>query len=446
MDICHTANAESECRHQYPRWGVTKATSILLSALVAAGAAFGTASAQVIDMPADAVGSSDAPSETVEESTGLWGMEEERRAIERRTVIGGYGEVHYNTVIPEGGDAESTIDVHRLVVFLSQRFTDRLSFYGELEVEHTFVSSGGPGEVAVEQAFIDYNVAGDALGIRAGVVLVPMGFINTWHEPPTFNGVERPMVDNRIIPTTWREGGIGIFGEPVEGLSYELYAISGLDPLGFSAGSGLRGGRQHVAKAVTTGVAVTGRLEYEPTLGVSVGLAGYFGNSGPNAGDTYRDEGDSTPDIQPFKLRVPVAGVALDARLRRSGIEARGLLAYFSIGNTDDLRDTLNAAGESIGPDIGSSLFGAYLELGYDVFHTTEIDHELVPFVRYEFYDTAFTSSDAYEGGERGSSDYVFGLSWRPIRQVVFKSNVTLRRPNEGANETLIDLGVGWMF
>ena len=420
--------------------------TLACSALVAATLLALPTSAQVVDLPPDATNRDRSEPSDESPPEGVWGMEEERRSVERRTVVGGYGEVHYNTVIAEGSDAESTIDVHRLVVFLSQRFTDQLSFYGELEVEHAFVSSGGPGEVGVEQAFVDYNVAADVLGIRAGVVLVPMGFINHWHEPPMFNGVERPRVDNRIIPTTWREGGIGIFGEPVEGLSYELYAISGLDPLGFSAGGGIRGGRQHVAKAVTTGVAVTGRVQYEPTLGVSVGIAGYFGNSGPNAGDTYRDEGDGAPDIQPFKLRVPVAGVALDARLRRSGVEARGLLAYFSIGNTDELRNTLNAAGESIGPDVGSSLFGAYLELGYNVFHNTCVDHELVPFVRYEFYDTAFTSDDDYAGGERGTSDYVFGLTWRPIRQVAFKTNVTLRRPNEGTNSTLIDAGVGWMF
>ena len=54
-----------------------------------------------------------------------------------------------------------------------------------------------------------------------------MGFINEIHEPPFYHGVIRPEVEQRIIPTTWREGGVGIFGTLAPGLDYRCYVLNG---------------------------------------------------------------------------------------------------------------------------------------------------------------------------------------------------------------------------
>ncbi len=102
--------------------------------------------------------------------------------------------------------------------------------------------------------------ASTALYLRAGVILVPMGIINQWHEPPIFNGVERPQVGRVIIPTTWREGGVGIWGQPTDSIRYELYVMGGLDASGFSGATGLRGGRLKVTQAELNGPAFTGRV------------------------------------------------------------------------------------------------------------------------------------------------------------------------------------------
>jgi hypothetical protein len=103
------------------------------------------------------------------------------------------------------------------------------------------------GEVSLEQAYLDYRL-GDRLTLRTGLVLVPVGIINETHEPPTFNGVDRPGFDNDVIPTTWREIGLGAVG-PVPGgggggggLAYRVYLVNGLLAQGFSAGEGLREG------------------------------------------------------------------------------------------------------------------------------------------------------------------------------------------------------------
>ncbi len=380
----------------------------------------------------------------------LRGLQEERFRRAATTSIGGYGELHINHARPDEGDATTGLDMHRLVLFIAHNFNKDFRFYTELEVEHAFVGDGKPGELGLEQGFVDWKVYGDKLGIRAGIVLVPMGIVNQWHEPPIFHGVERPMVDKVIIPSTWREGGVGIFGKPMDGLRYELYVVGGLNPLKFSAGSGLRGGRQQVAKARMDSLALTGRLEYEPMLGMVAGVSGYYSDAGANARSVHKVTGNDdkgNPVVEKTTLDLPVMGASADVRVRHKGIEARAVGAFFSVGNTDELRKLSDADGKAVGPDMGSQLLGAYAEVGYDVLRLMDADdHQLVPFARYERYDTTFATEKDSKAGKRGVTDIAFGLSYRPVLQVVFKANTILRTPDEGKNSLLVDLGFGWMF
>lgn len=190
----------------------------------------------------------------------LRGMQEAR--LSRKTSVGGYGELHLNLFKNDDDPARAVLDLHRLVLFIAHNFNDRLRFYTELELEHALVATAGgvaiPGSFGVEQAFIDWRIltgTSEALYFRGGAILVPMGIINQWHEPPIFHGVERPLVDRVIIPTTWREGGVGVWGEPIEGLRYEFYVMSGLDASGFTGANGLRGGRlPHPSHAQRSGL------------------------------------------------------------------------------------------------------------------------------------------------------------------------------------------------
>src|SRR2546427_829540 len=139
-------------------------------------------------------------------------------AAQERTTVGGYGEVHYTN--PTGPKTPAVVNLARFVVYLAHSFDDRLAFRSELEVEDAKVEGGKPGgEVGLEQAYLDYRLA-DWITLRTGLVLAPLGIINETHEPPTFNGVERPGFDHDGIPTTWREigdaaVGTGTFGAPV---------------------------------------------------------------------------------------------------------------------------------------------------------------------------------------------------------------------------------------
>src|SRR5947208_3035664 len=131
-------------------------------------------------------------------------------AAQEHTTVGGYGEVHYTN--PTGPKTPPVVNLARFVVYLAHSFDDRLAFRSELEVEDANIEGGqAGGEVALEQAYLDYRL-GDWITLRTGLVLPPVGIINETHEPPTFNGVERPGFDHDVIPTTWREIGLGAVG------------------------------------------------------------------------------------------------------------------------------------------------------------------------------------------------------------------------------------------
>ena len=159
----------------------------------------------------------------------------------QETTVGGYGELHYND--PEGS-ASGVLDFHRFVLYLGHSFNSWITFQSELELEHTFISPGeSSGELSLEQAFLEFQ-PWERYGFKAGIIPVPVGIINQYHEPPTFNGVERPSYEKYILPSTWSEPGIGIYGRPVDGVSFQLYTLTSLNAAGFSRDEGIREGRQ----------------------------------------------------------------------------------------------------------------------------------------------------------------------------------------------------------
>lgn len=374
----------------------------------------------------------------------LYGLKQQRMARADSTSLGGYAELHYALEHVVGpGESAANIDLHRLVVFVAHRFNESLRFYTEIEVEHAIAGPGHSGGVDLEQAYLDWLLSGEALGLRVGMMVVPFGIINEWHEPPIFHGVERPSVDRVIIPTTWREGGIGVFGEPVEGLRYQLYLMSGLDPAGFSAADGLRGGRQAVSQARADGPALAGRVEVEPLLGLVAGLSGYAGLAGPN-GELFDAAGEA------LELDVPVIGGGADVRGRFAGLEARALVALFGVGDTEALRGAFDADGKALELDPASLLWGGYGEVAYDVLHPLRLSHALLPFVRVERYDTLASVQGRPESdGDQayGVTELVLGLTYKPLTQIAFKADFVWANPDGlTANQGRFDLGLGLMY
>ena len=362
-----------------------------------------------------------------------------------RTHLGGYAELHYGLGWQDDFAARTAeLDLHRLVLFVGHDYDERLRFFSEIEIEHT-------NEVGIEQAYVDYALfvgdVGDRLALRAGIVLVPLGIVNQWHEPTVFHGVERPTVDRRILPTTWREGGVGVAGR-LGGLRVQLYFVGGLDAGGFSAGNALRGGRQAVAEAKARGLAVTGRVEWEPTLGAVGGAAGYAGLAGPNA-TLYGPSPAPGQDGRRRNLDVPVAVGALDARWIRGALETRAALAWGVIGQSAEL-STAFLAPDSTSPvgAVGAAFLGLYGEVAYDVLAHTGSTHRVFAFARVEYYDTmAGVAPGVTDDPTRASTDVIAGISFRPHASVVFKSDFAWRAPGGSAPaQKTFGLGVGLTY
>jgi len=210
---------------------------------------------------------------------------------EQGVSIGGYGEALLEIFDDEREDGlpaakTDRFDFLRAVFYFGYKFSDSWVFNSEIEYEHASTSEGG--SVAVEFAYLDYLYRKE-LNFRGGLVLLPMGWLNELHEPTVYLGAVRPQTERRIIPTTWRENGIGAYGA-LGDFNYRTFVVNGLDASGFSAG-GLRGGRQKGSKAKAEEFAWVGRLDFTAVPGLTAGLAGYLGDSGQD----LEDAGGSIP-------------------------------------------------------------------------------------------------------------------------------------------------------
>jgi hypothetical protein len=329
------------------------------------------------------------------------------------TMIGGYGELEYTDVEGPGG---RSFDFHRMVLFIGHQFTEDISFYSEIEYEHSNV-------LEMEQAYIEYDIA-DSISMRAGLVLVPVGLTNIYHEPSLYHGAVRPLTDKYIIPTTWREACAGLIYTLSDYLTIEAYALSPLNAANFGASSGIRGGRQHVSKALGNDIAFAMRASSQPILGLNLGLSGYMG---------WADNGQFGADVQ-------VSIAEFDATYRNHGIEARAQVASVHISETEVLSEALDET-------IGSQGLGWYVEGAYNILDFMNTQQAILPFVRYEQFNTHASVEGELEADPNlDRTDMVFGMTYRPIPQVSFKFDYTLSDSAGDDTPDKWDLGIGWMF
>jgi len=349
--------------------------------------------------------------------------------IKKGVTVGGYGEITYNQ--PEGKNGE--LDVQRLVLLFGYKFDDRTQFITEVEFEHV-------QEVFVEQAFLNYRL-NDNINLRGGLMLIPMGIINEYHEPTTFNGVERPSIDGAIVPTTWREIGIGVSGKiDNASLRYQAYIFNGFKSAesdgdggvnGLLGGSkGLRGGRQKGIQSTVNSPTFSAKLDHYGIPGLRLGLSGYFGRTQATDNVDNIDGAD-----------VGIAMIGLDARYTNKRFTARGQFINADISDTQSYNELTEK-------DLGSTLQGWYLEAAYNLL-SQEKKQQLFVFTRYEDYDT----HNAVDGNLTKNLSYdkdelTFGLSYKLTQGAVVKTDYQIKNnavPNNKASNQL-NVGIGVWF
>jgi hypothetical protein len=335
---------------------------------------------------------------------------------------------HFNK--PDGEDG--IVDFHRFVLLMSHSFSPKLRFVGELELEHAFVEGlEESGELELEQAYLDFLLA-PSFNVRAGMVLVPIGIINERHEPPVYNGVERPFVDTVIIPSTWFEAGAGVHGAFAGGrLRYRAYVLAPLNALEFSADEGIRGGKQKGSEADVRNVAFAGRLEYLGLRGLTLGASVWSGES----------------SFAAPRLDTTVRIGEVDARYRRDRLELRAQFANVAISDAARLNDALGRL-TGVSPNIARGLRGFYTEAAYRLWNAGA-PRDLVGFVRYENFDTQHRMPDGFLPLKEFDRDaVVIGATYYPDPDVAVKADYVWLRNQSGLIPTrrTINVGLGWWF
>jgi len=347
--------------------------------------------------------------------------------------LGGYGEALYQNFArkDQGGSPsrqDDQVTLLRAVFYLGYKFDDHFLLNTELEYANAVVASDKKGEAEVEFAYLDYRHS-RPFNARAGLVLIPMGLVNPLHEPTSFLGAQRPDVEGRIIPSTWRELGFGVYGEagPV---SYHAYLVNGLNAEGYRA-AGIREGRQEGSQALARNWAFTARLDYTGTAGLAAGASVFSGRAG---------QGRVTPSGRPIGASTTVWDAHADWRWR--GLWLRGLYAGSRVADAALVNEHNGLAGNE---SVGSRQEGWYLQAAFDVLSLRAGSRSsLFPFLRYEKYDTQAEVPVGYErNSENDASVLTVGLGFKPIEQLIVKTDWQRRRnaARTGVNQWNVALG-----
>jgi hypothetical protein len=272
---------------------------------------------------------------------------------ERGLSIGGYGEFNYANYKDAGED--DITDFYRFVLYFGYKFNDWIIMNSEIEFEH---ATDDNGTVSVEFAYLDF-MFNEAVNARAGLMLVPVGFINEMHEPPFYHGNMRPTVERQLIPSTWQANGVGLFGQPFAGLSYRSYLVTSLLGSEFSE-SNLRSGRQKGSKEKSNDWSWVTRIDYTPIPGLSLGGSAYLGNQGQDVALTDADDGSAlgSPDAKMEMFEGHI-------QWKSKGLELRALGISVDLDDADILSRAKYK--DDTGKSVAEKMTGWYLEAAYDV-------------------------------------------------------------------------------
>ena len=379
--------------------------------------------------------------------------------IRKNVNVTGYGETHFNLPTDE---RDHTFDAHRFVIGVNARFTDWIFLNAEIDYEHA------AQQLEFEMGYLDF-LLDPKVNARVGTVLVPVGFLNEFHEPVLFWTVERPVFHNRIIPTSWNGTGggfFGTFGNFLGGMNYRLYAVNSLQsirPAGFSDGSGtgfggnsgrfrassgIRSGRLQPNSLIAEDIAITGRVEFSRLFpGFQLAASFYTGDTTHNE----IEEGGRTTILE------------ADIKYRYKWFDMNASFANVHINNAAELNSfaiTQNAIAplNTAFPDVANNRFIASNILGWNVqfgIHWPQLlgrstSHDVITHFMYEFIDTQneMPSGFAPQNGSRGETDvYTAGVTWFPSTpNVALKADYTHQTFNDGTSNNQVNFGLAYMF
>jgi hypothetical protein len=363
----------------------------------------------------------------------------------------GYGEIYYDRPVhtPELTEA----DLARAVFGIGYRFDDRTLFNSEFEVEHAVSSASDRGEFEVEQLYVDHQLTSWA-GVKGGLLLMPFGLLNEHHEPTQFYGVKRNYVEKLIIPTTWREGGVGLHGDTPIGLTWDAGVTTGINlrdwnftpaapfyrtSLDLEAAdiAPMQATHQELEFANAQHLAEYASLNYSGVPGLLVGTAVFSGKAAVPAG---------LPEVRATLWEI-------HGRWTAGGADLAAVYARGSFSDTAPF----NLANLGASNPLPAAFLGYYLQGAYTVWE--QGSYRLNPFIRWEHYDMGAS----YQGIPPGYTTVPPGLAadgkpwplphdrvWTIGANFYVTAHLVLKadyqRFDVNADLSAIDLGLGVSF
>lgn len=342
--------------------------------------------------------------------------------------IGGYGELYYskyNDSVGSGNTKDAYGDTYRFIPYIGYKFSDTIILNSEIEFEHG-------NEVAIEQLYVDF-VLDPLATIRVGHQLVPMGYVNLYHEPTLFNTVQRPDVEKQLIPSTWHELGLSVYGK-TDSLEFQVGVFTALDMNHPTTGTPVSD-KDWIRKARVgnesdkgmDNMAIVARLDYNGINGLQVGASAYTGKAGNAKVSGKSEEGQMTM-------------VDIHATYQNEGFKARALYTQSHLSDADSYKT-----------DMPESARGGYLNLEYNILPLFTASSDRLPlFFQYENYNLATKMANGASFGR--TTSYTYGLNYFPHDQVVLKAEYMLRHNENSAdttkyiNEGIYSLGLGFIF
>lgn len=399
-----------------------------------------------------------------------------------RLSIGGYGEAAYTRNFYsdnvyrytdpksyKNDPSHGRFDIPHAVIYISYDFGKGWTMSSEIEFEHTGsggaiekeYSEGGEweqevekgGEVELEQFWIQKSFV-SFLNVRAGHIVVPVGLTNAHHEPLNYFTVYRPEGEATILPCTWHDTGISIWGR-LGDFRYEVQMLAGLDAFMFDRENWIQGGAGSPFEfKVANKYGFAARIDNYTLPGLRVGLSGYYGQAMHNSYPHEFEGEDANGNKKTYdgtKGRVAIG--AIDFTFNRYNWIVRGNADYGYLSNASTISKikrnlTSNNAPYKKTP-VGKNAVAVGIEAGYDVFSQIgklrEDNQKLYLFGRYEYYNSYIPAKDQSKYEYTGKNRMAFGVNYYPIPQIAVKAEYSKRFfKSQYNNEPSVSLGVAY--
>ena len=369
-----------------------------------------------------------------------------------KTVISGYGSAFYQRDFYK---KQSTATLERVVLFVGHKFNNKISFFSEMELENAVVVGGensSKGEISMEQAFLKFNLNPKQY-LVAGLFIPRIGILNENHLPVNFNGVERPIVEQLVIPSTWRELGVGFYGTANRlPLNYSVALLTGLNSANFTHGTGIADGKAEGSDAFANNLAVNASLQYTIS-NFRLQVSGYAGGT---VGLTKRSADSLSLNSGAFG--TPLYLGEANVQYARNGISAKVLGTYIRYPQAGKINS-------AYAKNIATDMYGAYLEIAYDWLYKKMQQPQFITFIRGEVLDLnakiPAPPKAIYDGTEK-QTHVIAGFSYLPIPNIVIKADVRILHtgpqnqalvinppPNAlpyNQNNQYLNIGIGYSF